>query len=103
MIFLKLNKIIYNKLLLQAEEAKDRKKKKLANAIFYAIGSMTDDENKKYLNKDMEDDIYQLLWKMSAHVIKRHNLESVDADKLNKLIENLTPEIIDQIESALLD
>ena len=103
MIFLKLDKIIYNKLLLQAEEAKERKKKKLANAIFYAIGSMIDDENKKYLNKDMEENIYQLVWKISAHVIKRHNLESVDADKLNKLIESLTPEIIEQIESTLLD
>ena len=51
----KLNSTIYNKLLLQAEEAKDLEMKKLASGILEAIGSFSSDEQEEFSYEDLKE------------------------------------------------
>lgn len=98
---LKLNKTLYNKLLLQAEEAKDQDNKKLANAILYTIGSMSEDEDVEYSYSALKDDIYNNLWKLSGYLMKYYDLNSVDAEKINSIIEPMAENFIEILESEL--
>jgi hypothetical protein len=98
---LKLNKVLYKKLLLQAEEAKDQNDKKLANAILHTIGSMSEDEEIEYSYSDLKSDIYEGLWKLSGYLMKYYDLKSVDAEKINSIIEPLSNEFIEILESEL--
>jgi hypothetical protein len=97
----KFNKIAYNKLLLQAQEAKDQGLNKLSTAIFYTIGSMPEDSLEKYNYDQLKDDVYNGLWNLAGNVIKYHNLESVDSEKINSIIESLTDSFIEEIEENL--
>jgi len=97
----KFNKIIYNKLLLQAQEAKDQDLNKLASGIFNAIGAYPEEENIKYSYEELNEDIYNGLWKIAGNVIKYYDINSVDAEKINYLIESFASEFIDQLEENI--
>ncbi len=97
----KLNKIIYNKLLLQAQEAKTQGINKLASAIFDTIGSMPEEEEKEYTNQELYDDVYNGLWKLVGNIIKYHNLDSVQSEKIDLVVESLTDHFISEIENTL--
>ena len=98
---LKLNDVLYKKLLLQAEEAKEQNNKKLADAIFHTIGSMSEDEEVEYSYSDLNSDIYNGLWKLSGYLMKYYDLDSIDAEKINSIIEPLSKQFIEILESEL--
>lgn len=98
---LKLNKILYNKLLLQAQEAKEQGDDKLAEAIFYTIGSMYEDEEAEYSQINLQNDIYNGLWKLSGHIMKYYDLDSVNVENINAIVEPLANDFIEIIESKL--
>lgn len=97
----KVNSVIYYKLLLQAEEAKDRNLTKLANGIVKAIGSMPEEEKVNYSYSELQDDLYDGLWKLAANIIKYYDLNSVDAEKLDKTLESLANKVINEVEKTL--
>lgn len=97
----KLNKIIYNKLLLQAQEAKDNGFKKLANNIFETIGSVPEDEDVKYSYSELKSDIEIGLWKIASNIMKYYDLDSIDAQKLDSTIEVLAENFVEEIEKTL--
>lgn len=97
----KLNSTIYNKLLLQAEEAKDLNMVKLATGILNSIGSMPEEDKMSYNYNELEDDVYQGLWKLASCVIKYHDLESVDAEKVHEVLEIFASKLIENIEQSL--
>lgn len=97
----KLNSTIYNKLLLQAEEAKELEMKKLASGILEAIGSFSSDEQEEFSYEDLKEEIYKDLWKMSSKFIYYYNLDSLDALKLDKTLVSLAEKLTDEIEKTL--
>jgi hypothetical protein len=98
----KLNDVVYNKLILQAEEARSQNMEKLAKGV---LGSLTpnseDDFNVTYGSYEMNDDVYSGLWRLATCIIKFHNVESADAEKINEAIESLAGKFISEIENSL--
>ena len=97
----KLNEIVYNKLLLQAEEAKEQGFVKLASGVFGSLGPVPEDEACKYNSEQLGEDVYNGLWKLAACVIKYHDTDSVDAQKVHEVLEMLASKLIEQIETSL--
>jgi hypothetical protein len=97
----KLNSVIYNKLLIQAQEAKTQNLTKLASSIVGALGPMTEDENVAYDYQQLQDDVYQEMWKLATHVIKYYDVKSADANKVNDRLESLASRFIEELEESL--
>lgn len=97
----KLNQDIYNRLLLQAEEAKTRQFTKLSHAILHSLTATPEDEGCKYSFTELEEDVYKDLWAISTNVLKYHNLSTVDAEKLNETIETFASKFISSLEQTL--
>jgi len=97
----KLNGIVYQKLLLQAEEARDKEMTKLASGIFNSLGPLAEEEQVSYNFNELQEDVYQGLWKMAACVIKYHDLQSADAEKIHEVLESVASKLIEEVERAL--
>ena len=97
----KLNSVIYNKLLAQADEAKYRKLPKLAAGILGSLGPVPEDENVKYNFSELQNDVYQELWKVATCVIKYHDLKTVDAERVHQVLDSFASKIIEDIEQSL--
>jgi hypothetical protein len=93
--------IIFNKLLLQAEEAKLQGFDKLASGIYKAIESGPDDTDIEYSDEDLHKDVYKSLWKLVDNVVEHCKSESVDSEKLDKLIDVFASDFIEMITSAI--
>ena len=97
----KLNTVIYNKLLAQAEEAKVQGKTSLASCILHTIGSYPEDEIEEYSHINLQEDIRKDTWKMATNLINYHGLESVDAEKLDAAIIACAEIVLSELEQAL--
>lgn len=97
----KVNQNIYNKLLAQATEAKEQGFDKLASGVLSAIGPFPEDELNTYSYKEMNDDIYNGLWKLASNIIKYHNLDNADIEKLDAVIESLASNFVEELEEGL--
>lgn len=97
----KLNCVVYHKLLLQAEEAKDRHLTKLADGILQALTANPETEPVKYSSGELNEDVYKGLWAVATAVLKYHDVESVDAEKLNETLEVLAGRFISEVEETL--
>jgi hypothetical protein len=95
---MKINSTIYKKLVLQAEEAKDQQLIKLADGILGAVGAVPNDEQIEYSYSQLQNDIYQDMWKIATRLIYYHDLQSVNAEKLGKDLEAYAAEILEQLE-----
>lgn len=97
----KLNPIIYQKILLQAQEAKFRDMKKLAGAVLGSLGPTPAEEKIVYSSVELKEDIYNGLWKLAFAVVGYHDLDSADIEKLDKAIAFATDNFVKDIEQAL--
>jgi len=97
----KLNSIVYHKLLLQAEEAKEREMTKLASGVFNSLGPVPEDEQTNYNFNELQNDVYDGLWKMAACVIKYHDLQSADVEKMHEVLESMATKLINEVERSL--
>ena len=97
----KLNSEVYNRLLAQAEEAKERGMHKLAAGILGSIGPLPEDERVNYSYAELQDDIYNELWKLANRVIKHYDVTMVDAEKVNEVLESFASKLVDQLEDSL--
>lgn len=97
----RLNSVVYHKLLLQAEEAKDQDMIKLASGILGAVGPTPEEESVKYSSAEVEEDVHRGLWSLATCILKHHDVSSVDAEKLNEVIEVLASKFINEIENSL--
>lgn len=97
----KLNPTIYNKLLLQAEEAKSQGLTKLADGILNAIGSYPEEETIEYSYTQLQDQIHRDLWKLATHFITYYGIESADAEKLDETISICASKLTNELESTL--
>lgn len=97
----KLNNVVYQKLLLQAQEAKAREMKKLAGAVLNGLGPTSAEERSDYSSVELKEDVYNGLWKLAFNVVGYHDLESADIEKLDKAIAFATDNFVKEIEQAL--
>ena len=98
----KLNQVVYEKLILQAEEAKEQNMTKLASAILGSLTSAPESEKVLYSISDLNNDVYHDLWKVATNVLKYYDLESVDSEKVNEVIESLATKFVSELEHALV-
>lgn len=98
---IKLNTTIYNKLLLQAEEAKYKGMTKIASGIVDAIGSSPEYDKVTYSTVELDEDIYRGLWKLAACILKYHDTSSVNVEQLDEVIESMAAKFVDEIELSL--
>ena len=98
---MKINPVIYKKLLAQAEEAKDQGLVSLAEGILSAIGSYPDEEKEEYTYSKMKMDIHQDMWKVATRLMHYYDIESTDAARLDESLMVLCSEIIDNLEETL--
>lgn len=97
----KLNETIYNRLLCQAEEAKERGLHKLANGVIQSLGPVPEDEKIQYSYGELEQDIYNGLWKLATNVLKYYDVQSVDAEKLHEILESVAFRFINEMEHTV--
>lgn len=97
----KLNPVVYQKLLLQAEEAKDRDMVKLANGILNSIGPTPEEETVTYDYEQLEDDVYHDLWKAATCILKYYDVRSADAEKIHEALEVVASKLIEEVEHSL--
>lgn len=97
----KLNSIIYNKLFIQAQEAKTQGLDKLASGIMSALGPVPEDENVQYDFHQVKSEVYDGMWKLATHIIKYYDVESADAGKLHNSLEALADRFVEELEKSL--
>jgi hypothetical protein len=93
------NEVLKNKLLLQAEEAKEQGMTKLGQAIMDAVDETSTEE--KYSYSQMNDEIHSDLWKIATHLMKYYNLQSVNADQLDKIVVAWSDKLVEDLELSL--
>lgn len=97
----RINPVVYRKLLLQADEAKLRGMNKLASAVLGSIGACPAEEKQTYNFESLQEDIHQGLWKLAMDVIRYHDLESADIEKIDEVLETLASTLIEDVEVSL--
>lgn len=96
---MKINSVIFNKLLLQAEEAKDQKLYKLASGLYSALEDKEPTDNPEiYSYNELNKDIYEGFWKLAFNFIKYYDLNSLDAQKIDETIKILADNFINELE-----
>lgn len=98
---LKLNTTIYNKLLAQAEEAKEQGMVKLADGILEAIGSFPADEAQEYTYVQLNDDIHRDMWKIASKLMVYYDVTSADAEKIDRTIISWAAQVVSDLERTL--
>lgn len=97
----KLNGVIYNKLLAQAEEAKHQGLTKLANTILESIGNEPENEVSEYSYNDLKNDVHIDMWKMATRLMRYYDIKSLDAEKLDDTIMSCASKILKEIEQTM--
>lgn len=97
----KIGTVLYNKLLLQAQEAKDQGLTVLSERILEAIGPQPDDSPAPYSHVELKEDIHRDLWKIASKLFVFYNLASVDALAVDRDIINWTSKTLDELEKTL--
>jgi len=98
---MKINKTLYNKLLLQAEEAKNHGMVKLASDVINSIEAFPEEEAKEYSRKEMQDDVSADVWKVATRVFNYYQVKSADIEILNKIIIQSSEQLISNLEKAI--
>lgn len=97
----KFNSVVYNKLVLQAEEAKDQGLTKLAEGISSTLTEDPEDSPSTYSDEQLHDDVYKSLWAAASSVIKYYNVESVDAGKINDVLEDIVSIVVANVKNSI--
>jgi len=99
----KLNKIAYDRLICQAEGARDLGLSQIVEGVLNAVGPVARDECEKesYSSLELEKDIHNGLWKLAVNIMAYHDTKAIDAEKVDDAISRLSEVVIKEIESSL--
>jgi hypothetical protein len=98
---MKINAVVYHKLVAQANEAKEQGKEQLAEGILGAVGAYPAETPEEYSYGQLQQDIYQDMWKMATRVLRYYDLKSVNAEKLDDMLVVLASDVVDAVEENL--
>ena len=98
----KLGQQIYKRLLAQAEEARELKQTKLADMVLSALGPVFEENiEATYTQKELDQILYQNIWKMAIEVISYHDITKVDIQKVDQAVKLLKSRVIEELEETL--
>lgn len=97
----KLNEVIYNKIVIQANEAKELGFEKLAEEVLSVVGPVPREEEISYSLKELEANVKNNLWKIALEYINYHDLNSVDIQKVDAVLNALVPKVAHAIEQGI--
>lgn len=99
----KLSEVTYQRLLAQANEAKELKLDSLTKNVLSSVGSVPRDVKEEFLYAytELEENVNQLLWKAAMEIISYHDATSSDIQKMETVIKGLTKQALMTIESSL--
>lgn len=97
----KVNSSLYNKIILQAEEAKQLGMSKLASDALLSIGSFPEEEIEDYSHEEMTQDIHSDLWKSASKIFNYYNIKDLDIETFNKVVEACASDFISRMEKSL--
>jgi len=100
---IKLSEVIYNKIVVQAQEAELLGFTDLSSNINNALkeANIFDNESYHYSRKELNEDIRCNIWKSAMAVIGYHNLNSVDVGRLSEVIDEMAYKVSNAIEEKL--
>lgn len=98
---IKLNTILRDKLLLQAEEANEQGMTKLGNTVLEIVGTESSENIEKYSYSQMTDDVHRDLWKVATRLMKYYDVQSLDIEKLDKIIASWSNKVVQDLELSL--
>lgn len=91
----------YNKLKLQANEAREQGMEKLAEAVDTAIGTSPQFEVSEYSSLDLDKDVHKDLWRIAAKVLAFHDLDSANIEQIDQSLSVWAEKIISDLEKTL--
>ncbi len=97
----KLNQTVHRKLVAQAQEARGRGLVKMGQDILDAVGPESMSEPEEYSYSQLKEDIKSDLWKSATRLMGHYNVDSVDAEKVQKTIEALAFDVVSELEDIL--
>lgn len=97
----KFNCTVFERLSLQAEEAREQGMLKLAEGIESALLTGSEESASEYSSDEMEVDVYKDLFAAAANVIKHYNSAHVDVDKLDLFLEEVTHKFAEDVKEVL--
>lgn len=92
---------VYQRLLAQAEELKDRGLNKLASNIVGALEETQQDVEHEYSYKELQEDVNSDLWVAASRFISYYNLDRADAEKVQKALLTVASTLASEMEWAL--
>lgn len=99
---MKLNKVVYEKLVLQAQEAKEIGLTKLGETVLSAIGAVSrEDEVITYSHSELTEDIYHNLWKVALNIAQYYDVDSIDIQKIDESLELMAMKVRSEIENTM--
>lgn len=100
---MKLNKIAYNKLVLQAQEAKELGLTELADAVLNSVGATPREEDAPhtYSSEELNQDIHRQLWKIAMYLGEYHDLFSLDIQRIDEVIKWATENLRKDLENSM--
>jgi hypothetical protein len=100
---IKLSEVIYNKIVVQAEEAELLGFTDLSKNINQAVkeANVISDNSYQYSRKELSEDVKCNIWKSALAVIGYHNLNSIDVGRLSEVIDDMADKVSDAIEEKL--
>lgn len=108
----KLNDVIYNKLYLQAQEARDQGLTRIASGITKALSSnglsksgandiVGDIEMSGSQYNMLKGEVYNELWNLSSMIMSYYDLESVDAKVLDVELKDFVEKFVKMVEDTV--
>lgn len=101
---IKLNSTIHKRLIAQASEAKSLDLVDLADGVLGAIGPVSREENEEtpiFSHADLEQEAYNLLWKIAIATVSYHDLEHIDIQRINDILPKLVSKVLASVEEAI--
>lgn len=98
----KIREDVYQRLIAQIDELKDRGLLKLASSIESAISDdMAFDDGEAYSYDQLSEEVNTDLWKAASRFIRYYNLDHADVEKVQKAVLELNKKLAFEMEDAL--
>lgn len=99
----KLSNATYQRLVAQAQEARELHQTELAEQVLGAVGATPREEGEDFVFSyaEMQNEVSKSLWKVAMEVISYHDAKKADIQKLSIVIEELTEGVIVSMEKVL--
>ena len=99
----KLSQGVRQRLVAQAEEAKELQLEKLASDVLSSVGSVARDEGEEFTfsYEQLKEGVHQSLWKIAVNIIAYHDANRSDIQKVDLAVSDLTEKVLAEVERSL--